>query len=87
VVKKGGVRMGRKGGIQSVDEDEEEEEEGREDGRGSRVLSLWRWAVGPMIFIIRVGGQVGGLVWRRRAIFMFIGGTLFFHLRGDDLAV
>ena len=74
--------------IRSVEDEEDEEEEWDEEGwTGPWALSLWRWVVTPFVVVIRVGGRVGGLIWHRRAIFMFLGGTLFFHFRGDDLAV
>jgi len=84
------LKKGKRGGIRSVDDedDEEEEDEGEYAGgvRG-RVLSLWRWVVMPVFVVVRVGRRVGGLIWHRRAIFMFIGGTMLFHFRGEDLAV
>jgi hypothetical protein len=67
--------------------DDDEDEDGRAGGYGPGALSLWRWIVAPFVIIIRVGRAAGALVWQRRAIFLFVGGTLFFHFRGDDLAV
>lgn len=84
-------KKGKSGGIRSVDDEDEDEEEDEEEygegGMRGRALSLWRWVVMPVFVVVRVGRRVGGLIWHRRAIFMFIGGTLFFHFRGEDLAV
>lgn len=65
----------------------EEEDDEDDTGYGPRALSLWRWVVAPFVIIIRIGRAAGAMVWHRRAIFLFLGGSLFFHYRGDDLAV
>lgn len=67
--------------------DEEDDDDGHASGYGPRALSLWRWIVAPFVIVIRIGRAAGAMVWQRRAIFLFVGGTLFFHFRGDDLAV
>lgn len=68
-------------------DDDDDEDEAADGAYGPRALSLWRWIVTPFVIIVRIGQAAGALVWHRRAIFLFVGGTLFFHFRGDDLAV